>query len=92
MQSKVEKQPGRFAGIRSTTSYEAQMIPAADRRRRSFTGELHNYYDEAISVIREAESILNSAFVNSDIDAADFRASAVNTGKKKQRSFRRINP
>ena len=56
--SKVEKQPGRFAGIRSTTPYESQMVPADDNRERRFTGQLHSYYDEIISVIRNAEAIL----------------------------------
>jgi hypothetical protein len=58
IESNVEKQPGRFAGIRSTTPYEAQMVPADDSRERRFMGELRNYYDEVISVIRLAESIL----------------------------------
>jgi hypothetical protein len=58
IESNVEKQPGRVAGIRSTTPYEAQMVPADDSRERRFMGELHNYYDEVISVIRNAESIL----------------------------------
>ena len=58
IESNVEKQPGRFAGIRSTTPYEAQMVPADDSRERRFMSELNNYYDEVISVIRDAESIL----------------------------------
>lgn len=58
IESNVEKQPGRFAGIRSTTPYEAQKVPADDSRERRFMGELRNYYDEVISVIRDAESIL----------------------------------
>lgn len=58
IESNVEKQPGRLAGIRSTTPYEAQMVPADDSRERRFMGELNNYYDEVISVIRAADSIL----------------------------------
>ncbi|MHB8789729.1 MAG: hypothetical protein ACYDBT_07585 [Desulfobulbaceae bacterium] len=58
IESNVEKQPGRFAGKRSTTPYEAQKVPADDSRERRFMGELRSYYDEVISVIRPAESIL----------------------------------
>lgn len=58
IESNVEKQPGRFAGIRSTTPYEAQKVPADDSRERRFMGELNSYYDEVISVIRDAGSIL----------------------------------
>ena len=35
--SKVEKQPGRSGGVRSTTHYEAHLVPADDRRERKFT-------------------------------------------------------
>ena len=58
IESKVEKQPGRFAGIRSTAPYEAQKVPADDRRNKKFTDQLNIYYDEVISVLRDAESIL----------------------------------
>ncbi len=58
IRSDVEKQPGRFAGIRSTTPFEAQQVQADDSREREFTGELHRYYDEVIAAIRGAESIL----------------------------------
>lgn len=58
IESMVEKQPGRFAGIRSTSPYEAQMVQADDSRERKFTGQLHSYYDEVIMVLRDAESIL----------------------------------
>ena len=58
IESKVEKQPARFAGIRSTAPYEAQMVPADDSRERKFTGQLNRYYDEVVSAVREAESIL----------------------------------
>ena len=56
--SKVEKQPGRFAGIRSTTPYESQQVRADDSRERKFTGHLNLYYDAVIACIRDAESIL----------------------------------
>ena len=56
--SKVEKQPGRFAGIRSTTPYESQQVRADDSRERKFTGHLNIYYDAVIACIRDAEAIL----------------------------------
>jgi hypothetical protein len=56
--SKVEKQLGRFDGIRSTTSYESQLVPADDSQERDFMGHLDIYYDEIISCIHDAESIL----------------------------------
>jgi hypothetical protein len=56
--SKVEKQPGRFAGIRSTTPYESQQVRADDSRERKFTGHLNLYYDAVIACIRDAEAIL----------------------------------
>ena len=58
IQSNVEKQPGRLAGIRSTTPYESQRVPADDSHQREFTGHLNKYYDEVIAAIRDAESIL----------------------------------
>ena len=36
--SKVEKQLGRSGGIRSTTPYESQLVPADDSRERRSTG------------------------------------------------------
>jgi hypothetical protein len=56
--SKVDKQPGRSGGIRSTTSYESQKVPADDSRERKFTGHLNIYYDKVIACIRDAEAIL----------------------------------
>jgi len=56
--SKVEKQPGRFAGVRSSTPYESQQVRADDSRERKFTGHLNIYYDAVIACIRNAESIL----------------------------------
>ena len=58
VESNVEKQPGRFAGVRSTTSFESQKVQADDSREREFTGHLHGYYDEVIAAISDAESIL----------------------------------
>ena len=56
--SKVEKQPGRSGGLRSTTSYEAQQVPADDSRERRSTGLFSIYYNAVIACIRDAESIL----------------------------------
>jgi len=58
LKSNVEKQPGRLAGIRSTTPYEAQQVQADDRHEREFTGHLNQYYAAVIAAIRAAESIL----------------------------------
>ncbi|MBN1869513.1 MAG: hypothetical protein JW847_02910 [Candidatus Omnitrophica bacterium] len=58
IQSKVEKQRGRFAGIRSTTPYEAQQVSADDSRQRKLTGKLNIYYDAVIASIRGAGVIL----------------------------------
>ena len=58
IESNVERQPGRLAGVRSTTPFEAQKVPADDSRQREFTGHLHGYYEEVIAAIRDAESIL----------------------------------
>jgi hypothetical protein len=58
VESHVEKHAGRSAGVRSTTPYESQKVPADDSRERDFTGHLHGYYDEVIAAIRDAESIL----------------------------------
>jgi len=56
--SKVEKQPGRFEGVRSTTPYESQLVLADDSQQRKLTGHLNIYYDAVIASIRNAESIL----------------------------------
>ncbi|TKB28441.1 hypothetical protein FCL47_02860 [Desulfopila sp. IMCC35006] len=58
IESMVEKQPGRFAGVRSTTPFEAQKVQADDSHERKFTEQINTYYDEVVSAVREAESIL----------------------------------
>ena len=55
--SKVEKQPGRSGGVRTTAPYEKQVL-ADDSLDRVFTGHLNIYYDAVISCIRDAEAIL----------------------------------
>jgi hypothetical protein len=57
IQSNVEKQPGRFEGIRSVTHY-GQQAPADDSHEREFTGHLNQYYAEVIGVIRDIDFIL----------------------------------
>ncbi len=56
--SKVEKQPGRSSGIRSTAPYESQLVPADDSRERRSTGLLNIYYNAVIASIGDAESIV----------------------------------
>lgn len=58
IQSNVDKQPGRLAGVRSTTPFESQQARADDRQQSSFTGHLNSYYEEVIACIHGAESIL----------------------------------
>ena len=57
IKSNVEKQPGRFEGVHSTTPYEAHQVQADDVREREFTGQLHHYYDKVIAALRNAETI-----------------------------------
>jgi stalled ribosome rescue protein Dom34 len=58
VRSKVEKQIQRAAGSRSGGSFESQAVPSDDRQQRTFTKHLNTYYNEVISCIRDAESIL----------------------------------
>jgi len=56
--SHVERQLGRIEGTRSTTPYEAQLVPADDSQERGLTGHLDKYYDEVILQLRDAKIIL----------------------------------
>ncbi len=56
--SKVEKQPGRIDGVRSTTSYESQLVPADDSSQKKLTGHLIIYYEAVVACVRNAEFIL----------------------------------
>ena len=56
--SKIDKQLGRFSGIRSTTPYESLQVPADDSRERKLTTALTMYYRAVIASVRDAESIL----------------------------------
>jgi len=55
--SRLEKQLGRPGGVRSSTSFESQLVPADDSRERKFTGLLQIYYDAVIACIRHADFI-----------------------------------
>ena len=57
IESKVERQQGRFEGERSVEPYEAQKVPADNSRERKFTGQLNTYYDEIIAAVRQMEAI-----------------------------------
>src|SRR3990170_2335304 len=61
--SRVDKQPGRSGGIRSTTPYESQQVPADDSRERKFTGHLSIYYDAVIACVRNLEQTPRSCRV-----------------------------
>ena len=56
--SNVDKQLGRTEGVRSTSSYEAQLVPADDSRERRLTAQLNMYYDAVIASMQGAEEIL----------------------------------
>lgn len=56
--SNVDKQLGRSEGVRSTTPYEPQLVPADDRRERRLTGQLNIFYDSVVACIQDAEEVL----------------------------------
>lgn len=58
VRSNVEKQIRRAAGSRSGGPFESQAVQSDGRQQRAFTGHLNTYYNEVISCIRDAESIL----------------------------------
>ncbi len=58
VRSNIEKQIQRAAGSRSGGSFESQAVPSNGRQQRKFTEHLNTYYNEVISCIRDAESIL----------------------------------
>jgi len=58
VKSNVEKQIRRAAGSRSGGRFESQAVPSDDCQQRAFTGHLNTYYNEVISCIHDAESIL----------------------------------
>ena len=56
--SLVEKQLRRAGDSPLKGPYEAQRVPADDRRQRSLTRHLNHYYNAVIASIGDAESIL----------------------------------
>ena len=58
IKSNVERQDRRSAGSRHEGRFESQSAPAGDRHERAFVTHLNIYYDEVVSCIRDAESIL----------------------------------
>jgi len=56
--SRVEKQRGRVAGVRSTAPSASRLVPADDRQESSFRQHLATYYDAVVASVRDAESIL----------------------------------
>jgi len=56
--SHAEKHLSRSHGKSSAVPFESQMVKADDRQARHFTGQLNTYYDEVISYLDKAESIL----------------------------------
>ena len=56
--SKVEEQLRRSGDSPLKGSFEAQRVPADDRRQRALTQYLNIYYDAVSSCIREADSSL----------------------------------
>ena len=56
--SNVERQERRSADSRHSGPFESQAVQADDRRDRKFMGHLNSFYDEVVSSIHDAESIL----------------------------------
>ena len=56
--SGVEKQLRRSDTSSSNTQYEPLQVPADDLKENRLTGHLNLYYDDVISFIRDANSIL----------------------------------
>lgn len=56
--SNVEKHLERAGDSPMRGSYEAQQVPADDRRQRALTGELNVYYDAVIEALRDYNQLL----------------------------------
>lgn len=56
--SNVEKQLRRSGDSPLEGTFESEQVPADDSRQRSFTGHLNHYYDEIMTAIHDAKSIL----------------------------------
>jgi hypothetical protein len=55
--SDVEKQLRRSGESPSNERYEANTVPASDRREKKYMGHLASYYEEIVSAVRGAESV-----------------------------------
>jgi len=58
VESDVEKHVRYSGGAQSGKSHESRPGAGEDTRERHFEGQLHQYYDEVIANIRDADSIL----------------------------------
>jgi len=58
IKSHVEKQLRRSGRSPSKAPFEPQIVPADDSRERGYKGHLANFYDEVISFLRPAKTIL----------------------------------
>jgi hypothetical protein len=58
VRSNAEKQIQRAAGSRSGGPFESQAVQSDGRQQRAFTKHLDTYYNDVVSCIRDAESIL----------------------------------
>ncbi len=58
IESKVDKQLGRYDGVRSTARFDRVQVQADDSQDRGFMNQINKYYDKVIALIRNAESIL----------------------------------
>ena len=55
--SEVESAGSRSGGVKSTTSYESQLVKADDRRQRAFTGHINRYYDRVVTAVGGTRSV-----------------------------------
>ena len=58
IESNVDKQLGRYDGVRSTARFDRLHVPADDSQDREFMNHINKYYDKVIAAIRDAKSIL----------------------------------
>jgi hypothetical protein len=56
--SRVEKHPQRGGDSPMKGPYEAQQVPADDKRERALTGELNSYYDAVIEALSDYGQVL----------------------------------
>lgn len=56
--SNIESRPGRLQGSHVSKRFEAQRVPADDRRERHLRAQLNTYCDAVIACIRGADGVL----------------------------------